>query len=66
MVEILTCKKCNKIFNYVAGQRDVCPKCKKILDDILVDVKKYIREHDRCNISEVAKEFDYITYKKLF
>ena len=39
-MEILSCKGCGRLFNYIRGER-LCDGCKKKLEDKFVVVKKY-------------------------
>ncbi len=41
-MEVITCKGCGKLFNYIQGQR-ICPSCQKKVEDKFVEVKKYVR-----------------------
>lgn len=56
-MDVRNCKSCNKVFNYIGGQ-PICPDCQKKLDDKFDEVKKYVYDHPRCGIQEVATEMD--------
>lgn len=53
-MEILTCKRCGKLYNYIQGQR-ICPACQKEMDEKFKEVKKFIYEHPRVGIHELAE-----------
>lgn len=57
MSDIIACRKCGKLFNYMVGVR-ICPNCKKEQEEKFAEVKKYIREHKGANIKEVCEECD--------
>lgn len=56
-MEIITCKSCGKLFNFISGQR-VCPACTKKLEDKFVEVKKYVRENPHVDISELSETME--------
>ena len=56
-MNIKTCKKCRRLFNYVMGPY-FCPNCRDEEEKKFQDVKKYIQEHGRCGINEVAEACD--------
>lgn len=56
-MEIVTCKSCGKIFNYISGVR-ICPVCQKELEKKFLEVKKYVREHPDIEIHELSTEMD--------
>ena len=55
-MDIRYCKICGALFQY-NGSR-VCPKCEKVLEDKLTEIKEYLREHTRATVMEVSDEFD--------
>ena len=59
-MNVRNCKKCGKLFNYVAGA-PVCPACKEALEEKFQEVKKYVYEHPGCGITEVSDECDVET-----
>jgi flagellar operon protein (TIGR03826 family) len=61
--ELRNCKRCNKVFSYIAGP-PLCPACQKEDEKIFEDVSLYIREHPGLPLTVVAKELD-ISYDKL-
>lgn len=56
-MEIISCKNCGRLFNYVQGAR-VCPACAKKMDEKFNEVKKYVYEHPKVEINELATEMD--------
>ncbi len=56
-MNVRNCKKCNRIFNYVAGP-PICPACKEALEEKFQEVKKYIQEHNTVPLTIVAEECD--------
>lgn len=56
-MEIITCAKCGRIFNYIAGPR-ICPGCSKQLEDKFAEVKKYVQQHPRIGLNELAEAMD--------
>ena len=56
-MEVITCKSCGKIFNYISGSR-VCPQCVKKMDEKFAEVKKYVYDHPKIGINELAEEMD--------
>lgn len=56
-MEVITCKSCGKLFNYIQGQR-ICPTCAKKLDEKFTEVKKYVYNHPKVEINELSREMD--------
>lgn len=56
-MEIVSCKNCGKLFNYLQGPR-VCPACARKLEEKFLEVKKYVREHPSVDIHELSTEMD--------
>ena len=53
-MEIVSCKECGKLFNFIRGQR-VCPACSRKLEDKFMEVKKYVREHPNVDVKELSE-----------
>lgn len=53
-MNVRNCKKCGKLFNYVAGA-PVCPMCREELEKKFHEVKKFILEHPGVGIAEVSE-----------
>ena len=56
-MEIVACKGCGKLFNYLQGER-ICPVCKSKLEDKFVEVKKFVRENPNIDIAELSEAMD--------
>lgn len=56
-MNVRNCKKCGRIFNYIAGL-PLCPSCKEAMDEKFHEVKKYIQDHKGATVSEVSEECD--------
>lgn len=54
-MNVVNCRKCGKLFNYIAGPQ-VCPMCKEAAEQKFQDVKKYIQTHRGCSMAEVTEE----------
>lgn len=53
-MNVVNCRKCGKLFNYIAGPK-VCPMCKEALEAKFQEVKRYIQQHGRCSMNEVCE-----------
>ena len=53
-MNVKNCKKCGRLFNYVAGM-PVCPACREELEKKFVEVKEYISENKITGVTEVAE-----------
>lgn len=56
-MEIISCKNCGRLFNYMQGDR-VCPECIKKMDEKFAEVKKYVRDNPRVDINVLSSEMD--------
>lgn len=56
-MEIVACKGCGKLFNYLQGER-ICPACKNKLEDKFLEVKKFVRENPNIDIAELSEAMD--------
>lgn len=56
-MEIITCKNCGRLFNYLSGSR-ICPNCQKKMEEKFMEVKKYIRENPHADISTISTDMD--------
>lgn len=59
-MQIKYCKKCNRLFNDCTG-RNFCQNCSDELQDILKEIKTYIKENNTVTIAEVSKKFSVPT-----
>ena len=62
-MNVKTCRKCRRLFNYVMGPY-FCPACREQEEDKFQEVKKYVQEHGRCGMQEVAEACD-VTIKQI-
>ena len=53
-MDVTTCSRCGKLFNYISGPR-ICPVCLKEFDDKFPEVKKYVYEHPHTGIAELSE-----------
>ena len=53
-MNVVNCRKCGRLFNYVAGKY-ICPACKEALEDKFKEVKDYIREHGTATVQEICE-----------
>lgn len=56
-MEIMCCKKCGKLFNYVVG-RGLCPGCMKDLEDKFQEVKRYIYDNPGATVAQVSEAME--------
>ncbi len=56
-MELINCKNCKRLFNYITGEK-LCPNCREMLEEKFQEVKKYIEENPGQNINVVAEECD--------
>ena len=54
-MEVQTCSRCRKFFNYIGGER-ICPACKEEVEKEFQKVKEYIRDNRSATVIQVAKE----------
>lgn len=56
-MEIVACKNCGRLFNYIAGRR-VCPACVKMIEEKFMEVKKFVRENPEVGIRELSETME--------
>ena len=56
-MNVKTCRKCRRLFNYVLGEQ-LCPSCKQKLEEDFQKVKKYVNSQPNAKIPDVAKACD--------
>ena len=61
-MNVKNCRKCGKIFNYIAGP-PICPSCREETEKKFEVVKNYIRENPRANIPEICEECEVETHQ---
>ena len=54
-MEVQTCSRCRKFFNYIGGER-ICPACKEEVEKEFQKVKEYIRDNKGASVLEVSRE----------
>ena len=54
-MDVRHCRKCGRLFNYIAGPF-ICPSCRDKQEEKFQIVKKYIQQHGRATINEVSEE----------
>lgn len=59
-MEVRTCKQCKRLFNYLSGP-PICPGCKAKIEEKFQEVKEYVRDNPKEDISAVAKANDVST-----
>ena len=53
-MEVITCKSCGKLFNFIQGER-ICPACKKKMDEKFTEVKKYVYANPGVGLNELSE-----------
>ena len=53
-MDVRNCRKCGKIFNYVAGL-PICPACQEIAEKKFQEVKDFMRENHGAGIEEICE-----------
>lgn len=56
-MNVKTCRKCRRLFNYVVGEQ-LCPSCKQQMEEDFQKVKKYVNSQPNAKIPEVAEACD--------
>lgn len=56
-MEVVTCRSCGKLFNYIRGSH-ICPACQKRLEDKFMEVKKYVRENPDITIKTLSEDME--------
>ena len=56
-MEIKYCKNCKRLFKDITG-RIYCNDCKEEFDNLLKEVKTYIKENRTCLVNDVATKFE--------
>ena len=54
-MDVRNCKKCGKLFNYVAGP-GICPACLEKSEEDFQKVKEYIEQHPGVTVATTAEE----------
>ena len=56
-MDVRNCRKCGKIFNYVAGPM-ICPACKEELEEQFHKVKEFIGTNKEAGIADICEQCD--------
>ena len=56
-MEVKNCKRCGRVFNVLSGE-DICPVCKKSVEEEFAKVKEYVLENKGASVEKVAKDND--------
>lgn len=56
-MNVRNCRKCGRIFNYVAGNI-LCPRCREEMEKKFQEVKSYIRENPGVGVQDVSEACD--------
>ena len=62
-MNVRTCRKCRRLFNYVMGP-SFCPECRIKEEDKFQEVKKFVQDHGRASMQEVAEACE-VTMKQI-
>ena len=53
-MDVLNCRKCGRLFNYIHGDK-ICPGCKDKLEDVFQKVKAFVTEHRYCTMNDICE-----------
>ncbi len=56
-MDLATCRKCGKLFNYIHGER-LCPNCIKETEEKFKQVKKYVYDNPTAGIDKISQDND--------
>ncbi len=56
-MNVSNCRTCGRLFNALADE-EICPACRRALDDKFQEVKEYLGEHTNASVEEVSREND--------
>lgn len=54
-MNVRNCKKCGRLFNYIAGM-PLCQSCREAMEEKFQEVKKYVQQHRNAGVREVSEE----------
>ena len=60
-MEVMNCKTCGRLFNYLGGGQKICPACRDALEAKFQEAKEYIKANKVAGIREVAEAVDVST-----
>ena len=56
-MEVVNCRSCGRLFNYISGYQ-ICPDCKKRIEEKFEVVKQYLRDHPDATMKDVVEDND--------
>ena len=59
-MQVKNCRKCGRLFNYVAGP-GICPNCLQAIEDKFQEVKKYIQQHGKADMKQICEDCEVDT-----
>ena len=59
-MNLRTCSRCGKMFNYIGGQ-PICEPCKKAIEEDFQKVKAYIQENPAADLKKIAEDNEVTT-----
>ena len=62
-MEIINCRECGRLFNYLSGPR-ICDDCKKKIEEKFQEVKDYLEKNQNASVDKIATEND-VTVKQI-
>lgn len=54
-MNVSNCRGCGRLFNAISNEQ-LCPECRKKLEDKFQGVKAYLEEHPNSSLEEVSRE----------
>lgn len=57
MPDVRNCRKCGRIYNYIAGA-PICPACKQLEEDDFQAVKRYLYENPGATLTQVSTDLE--------
>ncbi|MCR4649269.1 MAG: flagellar protein [Lachnospiraceae bacterium] len=63
-MEVRNCKRCGKLYNYVAGMPPICPACKEEAEKKFQEVREFVRDNKDAGIAVICSACD-VTEKQI-
>lgn len=57
-MEVKTCVLCRRLYNSIIEGDEICPNCRKIKDEDLSKIKKYLLLNPNSNIKELSTQLN--------
>lgn len=54
-MNVKNCRKCGKLFNYIAGE-PICPQCREKNEEVFQKVKKFVQDNKKASITQICEE----------